>query len=151
MFVKGLIFPGGREPVLEGDSLFLRYPETSDYGQWSKLREESRDFLTPWEPAWVSDELSRATFRRRLRRYAREIRDDLAYPFLVFRTCDEVLLGGCTVSNVRRGVTQCAAIGYWIGKPYARPPAGDPLKGPSHGADEAAVRGLRRVGRNDGK
>ena len=120
MFVKGLIFPGGREPVLEGDSLFLRYPEMGDYLQWSKLREESRDFLAPWEPAWATDELSRTAFRRRLRRYAREIRDDLAYPFLVFRTRDEVLLGGCTISNVRRGVTQCAAIGYWIGKPYAR-------------------------------
>jgi [ribosomal protein S5]-alanine N-acetyltransferase len=44
----------------------------------------------------------------------------LAYPFLVFRSLDGVLLGGCTISNVRRGVTQCAAIGYWVGEPYAR-------------------------------
>lgn len=120
MFIRGLIFPGGREPVLEGDELYLRYPEMSDYRQWSKLRQQSWDFLAPWEPAWASDELSRAAFRRRLRRYAREIRNDLAYPFLVFRGHDGVLLGGCTISNVRRGVTQCAAIGYWIGEPYAR-------------------------------
>jgi ribosomal-protein-alanine N-acetyltransferase len=120
MLIRGLIFPGGREPVLESEGLFLRYPEMPDYRPWSKLREESRDFLTPWEPAWASDELSRAAFRRRVRRYAREIRNDLAYPFLVFRSSDGVLLGGCTISNVRRGVTQCAAIGYWIAKPYAR-------------------------------
>jgi ribosomal-protein-alanine N-acetyltransferase len=120
MLIKGLIFPGGGEPVLHGKGLFLRYPEMRDYRQWTLLRGESRDFLAPWEPAWASDELSRSAFRRRLRRYSREIRSDLAYPFLLFRSSDGALLGGCTISNVRRGVTQSAAIGYWIGKPFAR-------------------------------
>jgi [ribosomal protein S5]-alanine N-acetyltransferase len=115
-----LIFPGGREPVLRGEELFLRYPEMADYRQWAKLREESKDFLTPWEPVWAPDELSRAAFRRRLRRYTREIRSDIAYPFLVFRSSDRALIGGCTISNVRRGVTQSAALGYWIGRAYAR-------------------------------
>lgn len=120
MLIRGLMFPGGREPVLQGDGIFLRYPEMSDYGQWAQLREMSREFLAPWEPVWAADELSRAAFRRRVRRYASEISNDLAYPFLVFRATDRALLGGCTISNVRRGVTQGAAIGYWIGKPYAR-------------------------------
>jgi ribosomal-protein-alanine N-acetyltransferase len=120
MFLRGMIFPGGREPVLQGEDIALRYPQMSDYGQWSKLREESRSFLAPWEPTWAEDELSRTAFRRRLRRYQREIRNDLAYPFLVFRKADQVLIGGCTLSNVRRGVTQSAAVGYWVGAPYAR-------------------------------
>jgi [ribosomal protein S5]-alanine N-acetyltransferase len=120
MFVRGMIFPGGREPVLQGSDIFLRYPEMSDYKRWAALREQSREFLAPWEPVWASDELSRGAFRRRLRRYRREIRSDLAYPFLVFRKADEILMGGCTLSNVRRGVTQSAALGYWIGAPYAR-------------------------------
>lgn len=120
MFMRGMIFPGGREPVLEGDGVVLRYPEMSDYSQWCKLRDESRDFLAPWEPTWAADELSRSAFRRRLRRYQREIRNDLAYPFLLFRNTDKVLMGGCTLTNVRRGVTQSAAIGYWIGERYAR-------------------------------
>jgi ribosomal-protein-alanine N-acetyltransferase len=120
MFLRGMIFPGGREPVLQGEGVTLRYPQMSDYGQWSKLREESREFLAPWEPTWAEDELSRPAFRRRLRRYQREIRNDLAYPFLVFRYDDQMLIGGCTLSNVRRGVTQSAAIGYWVGARYAR-------------------------------
>jgi len=120
MLIRGLMFPGGREPILHGDGIFLRYPEMSDYGQWAQLREMSRDFLAPWEPVWAADELSRGAFRRRVRRYASEIRNDLAYPFLVFRAVDRTLLGGCTISNVRRGVTQGGAIGYWIGKPHAR-------------------------------
>ena len=120
MFMRGMIFPGGREPVLQGDGVFLRYPEMSDYAAWAALRNESREFLAPWEPVWAADELSRSAFRRRIRRYQREIRGDLAYPFFVFRKTDSVLIGGCTVSNVRRGVTQSAALGYWIGERYAR-------------------------------
>ena len=118
--IRGLIFPGGREPMLHGEGVHLRYPEMTDYRDWARLRDESRAFLSPWEPTWAPDELSRPAFRRRLRRYAREIRDDVAYPFLLFRSSDEVLLGGCTISNVRRGVTQSAALGYWIGQSHAR-------------------------------
>ena len=28
------------------------------------------------------------------------------------------LMGGLTLSNVRRGVTQACALGYWLGEPY---------------------------------
>ena len=120
MFMRGMIFPGGREPELQGDGVCLRYPSMSDFQAWSQLRSESREFLVPWEPTWAADELSRAAFRRRLRRYQREIRSDFAYPFFLFRKPDNILMGGCTLSNVRRGVTQSAAIGYWIGARYAR-------------------------------
>ena len=120
MFMRGMIFPGGREPVLQGDGVVLRYPEMSDYAAWSRVRGESREFLAPWEPTWATDELSRGAFRRRIRRYQREIRNDLAYPFFIFRAPDGVLMGGCTLSNVRRGVAQSASVGYWIGQPFAR-------------------------------
>ena len=120
MFSRGMIFPGGRDPILHGDGVLLRYPQMSDYMQWSRLRGESREFLAPWEPTWAADELSRGAFRRRLRRYQREIRGDLAYPFLLIRRPDDLLMGGCTLSNVRRGVTQSAAVGYWVGARYAR-------------------------------
>lgn len=120
MFMRGMIFPGGREPVLHGDGIFLRYPQMSDFAAWAALRGHSREFLAPWEPTWAVDELSRSAFRRRIRRYQREIRSDLSYPFFVFRKSDSLLMGGCTLSNVRRGVTQSAAIGYWIGERYSR-------------------------------
>ena len=120
MFRRGMIFPGGREPVLQGDGVHLRYPEASDYTQWSEVRGASREFLSPWEPTWAQDELTRLAYRRRLRRYESEIRDDAAYPFFVFRNADNRLLGGCTLSNVRRGVCQSASVGYWVGLPYAR-------------------------------
>ena len=118
--MRGLTFPGGQQPVIRGRSVYLRYPRVSDFLNWSRLRQESREFLTPWEPLWPSDELAKGAFRRRIKRYQKEARQDSAYAFFVFRAADNVLIGGCTLSNVRRGVTQCCALGYWIGERFAR-------------------------------
>lgn len=119
-FMRGLHFPGGQQPLLHGTGLYLRYPRISDYPAWTRLRSESRDFLAPWEPAWPADELSKGTFRRRLKRYQRETRLDTAYAFFIFRAEDDALIGGCTLSNVRRGVAQTCALGYWVGEAFAR-------------------------------
>ena len=54
-----------------------------------------------------------------LGRYQREIQEDTAYPFFVFREADSVLVGGLTLGMVRRGVSQAATLGYWMGAPYA--------------------------------
>lgn len=97
----------------------LRAPQMSDFAQWSRVREFSREFLTPWEPIWPSDDLTRSGFRRRLRRYEEDLAADKAYPFLVFREHDGELLGGVTLANVRRGIVQAGTLGYWIGEPYA--------------------------------
>jgi len=119
-FMRGLTFPGGQQPVIRGESVYLRYPRIADYALWAAVRGESREFLAPWEPAWARDELSKGAFRRRIKRYQRETRLDSAYAFFVFRSDDDTLMGGCTLSNVRRGVTQCCALGYWIGERFSR-------------------------------
>jgi ribosomal-protein-alanine N-acetyltransferase len=119
-FMRGLTFPGGQQPVIWGSDVYLRYPRLSDHLLWARLRGESRELLAPWEPAWASDELTKGAFRRRIKRYQKETRLDTAYAFFVFRRSDDMLMGGCTLSNVRRGVTQCCALGYWIGERFAR-------------------------------
>jgi ribosomal-protein-alanine N-acetyltransferase len=118
-FMRGLTFPGGQQPVLRGGGVYLRYPRVGDYQAWSRLRHESREFLAPWEPSWASDELTKSAFRRRLKRYQRETRADTAYAFFVFNA-EDTLMGGCTISNVRRGVAQGCSMGYWIGERFAR-------------------------------
>lgn len=107
-------------PVVYGEAVVLRMPQMGDYGAWAELRAHSRDFLTPWEPEWTSSELTKASFRRRLRHYAKEFKEDAGYAFFLFRAADDALVGGITLSNIRRGVTQACALGYWIGAPYAR-------------------------------
>jgi ribosomal-protein-alanine N-acetyltransferase len=106
-------------PAVSGKGVFMRMPVASDFPEWAALREQSRDFLTPWEPIWPPDDLTRSAFRRRLRRYAEDQRSDAAYAFLIFRTEDSALVGGLTLANIRRGVAQAGSIGYWIGRPFA--------------------------------
>ena len=48
-----------RKIRIETDRLTLRQPVLTDFRDWSSLRESSADFLTPWEPQWAADHLSR--------------------------------------------------------------------------------------------
>ena len=107
-------------PAIVGETVVLRSPQMSDHAEWAALREASRNFLTPWEPVWPADDLTRSAFRRRIKRYAEDQRGDAAYPFFIFRKADNVLVGGLTLANIRRGCAQTASLGYWMGEPHAR-------------------------------
>jgi [ribosomal protein S5]-alanine N-acetyltransferase len=107
-------------PSVAGEGVLLRIPQVPDYADWTALREESRDFLTPWEPTWPADDLSRSAFRRRIRRYSEDLRTDQGYAFLIIRSSDNTLVGGLTLANIRRGVAQAGSIGYWMGRPFVR-------------------------------
>jgi ribosomal-protein-alanine N-acetyltransferase len=107
-------------PALTGEGVILRPPQMNDFPHWATLREGSRDFLTPWEPTWPADDLTRGAFRRRLKRYAEDQRTDQAYAFFIFRREDDELVGGLTLANIRRGVAQAGSLGYWMGAPFAR-------------------------------
>ncbi len=111
-------FPPNEQLV--APNVYLRPPKDSDWREWAELREGSRDFLEPWEPAWPKDASTRSAYRRRLRHYAEQWRNGSGYSFFVVRRSDAVLLGGLTLSNVRRGITQSGSLGYWIGESYAR-------------------------------
>lgn len=104
---------------LDGPRCFIRPPAPKDWRPWAELRAVSREFLTPWEPTWPADALTRPAFARRLRRQAQEWREDEAYSFFAFDHQDEAIVGGLGLSNVRRGVAQTATLGYWAGLPYA--------------------------------
>jgi ribosomal-protein-alanine N-acetyltransferase len=106
-------------PRIDGEGVFLRPPEMGDYDAWATLRIESRHFLEPWEPVWPADEHSRSAYRARMRRYARDVRSDMGYPFFVFHAETGALLGGLTIGQVRRGVSQTVSLGYWMGQPHA--------------------------------
>ncbi len=113
------VVSGDAGPVLRTDRVFMRPPSVADYPAWAELRAASRAFLEPWEPRWPEDDLTRAAFKRRIKRYHREIREDLSYPFFLFRAEDGALLGGATLSNVRRGVSMSCSLGYWMGECHA--------------------------------
>lgn len=105
---------------LDGGTVRLRPPKSSDYAEWAAVRTASRDFLQPWEPTWARDDLTRAAFRRRLDAWRRDIDAGVTYPFFVFSQETGALTGGITLSNVRRGVAQVGTVGYWSGVHTAR-------------------------------
>jgi [ribosomal protein S5]-alanine N-acetyltransferase len=111
--------PSDTVTFVRGDGVHLRPPEMRDFEAWAGLRERSRSFLAPWEPTWPGDDLTRAAFRRRLRRHEQEIENDEAYPFLIFRDADNALIGGLTLGQIKRGVAQAGTLGYWMGEPFA--------------------------------
>ena len=112
---------GRRRPIrLETERMALRLPQHSDFSAWTALRQDSRDFLVPWEPTWSPDHLSRKAFTNRVYWAQRASRAGTAIPFFLERNVDGALLGAITIDNIRRGPAQMATIGYWIGAPHAR-------------------------------
>lgn len=106
-------------PSIRSEGLLLRAPRMDDYVDWAQLRQESRGFLVPWEPVWPVDDLTRHSFRRRMKRYHDDMIADLAYTLFIFEPTTGSLMGGMTLGNVRRGVSQSATLGYWMGQPFA--------------------------------
>ena len=105
---------------LETERLTLRLPRHADFRAWAALRDGSRAFLTPWEPSWAADHLSRKSFTGRVYWAQRALGDGSAVPLFILRRSDETLLGAITLDNIRRGPAQSATLGYWIGAPHAR-------------------------------
>lgn len=113
------VVASGTLPALADDVVSLRLPVVSDYAAWVNERSESHDFLKPWEPTWSAEDLTRASFKRRVRRVQREAAEQTGFAFLIFRRDDEALLGGITLSNIRRGVSQSCCLGYWMSVRHA--------------------------------
>ena len=109
-----------RRPKLETERLTLRLPQHGDWRVWSELRESSAAFLTPWEPTWSPDHLSRKAFTNRVYWAQRAEASGAALPLLLIRREDQALLGAITLDNIRRGPAQAGTLGYWMGQVHAR-------------------------------
>ena len=87
---------------------------------WAKLRGDSVAFLKPFEPEWAADELTQGAWRARMRRQRATIASGRALVgFLFLRDEPSKLVGGLTLTNIRRSAAQSATVGYWMGAAYA--------------------------------
>ncbi|WP_109464717.1 GNAT family N-acetyltransferase [Albibacillus kandeliae] len=109
-----------RKLRIETDRLTLRPPVHGDFRPWVALRQRSQAFLTPWEPTWAQDHLSRKAFTNRVYWAQRSIANGSAVPLFLLRREDEALVGAITLDNIRRGPAQAGTLGYWTGEPHAR-------------------------------
>lgn len=97
----------------------MRAPSPGDYEAWRDLRDASRAFLTPWEPSWTADELSRSAYLARLARYRADTAERSGFTFFLFDRSRGELTGGITLGQIRRGVAQHGTLGYWMGERFS--------------------------------
>jgi ribosomal-protein-alanine N-acetyltransferase len=109
-----------RKVRIETERLTLRPPVHADFREWTALRQQSRDFLQPWEPTWAGDHLTRKGFTNRVYWAQRSIASGTAMPLFIVRRDDQALLGAITLDNIRRGPAQAGTLGYWVGERHAR-------------------------------
>ena len=114
------MLPFRRKVKIETERMTLRLPTHGDWTQWAALRDESAAFLTPWEPVWAGDHLTRKAFTNRVYWAARAEAQGTALPLLLIRRSDAQLMGAITLDNIRRGPAQAGTIGYWIGADFTR-------------------------------
>lgn len=121
------------QTVLTGERIWLRAGQTDDWRTWTTLREQSRQFLQPWEPTWSPDALTLDYFCGNLRRQWREWRNGEGYAWLIFKRTEVrdqrpdktltsglcPLIGGISLNDITRGIAQRGTLGYWIGEPFA--------------------------------
>ena len=119
MFSIAAIRP--QTPVIHGDGLLLRTPRQTDYAAWRDLRLASRTFLVPFEPRWSEADLNARNFTARVKRNRRESLEGSEHGFFIFARQETtwVLVGGLTLSNIRRRAFQNVTLGYWMGADYA--------------------------------
>lgn len=101
------------------ERLVLRPPVARDFPDWSALRRESEAFLKPWEPTWSPEHLTSRAFRNRVVWADRSIRLGEAVPLLILARSGG-MIGGITISNIRRQPAQAGTLGYWTGQRHAR-------------------------------
>jgi len=114
------MFISRRKIRIETERLTLRQPMLNDFRSWSGLRRQSEEFLTPWEPVWSGDHLSRKGFANRVYWAQRSISNGAAVPLFLIRREDQRILGAITLDTIRRGPAQAGSLGYWIGLPFVR-------------------------------
>lgn len=108
-------------PVLHGQRVVLRAPLVADYEAWRALRQASRGFLKPFEPRWTDADLGRQVFLGRVKRGREEAIAGSDFAFLIFLASggSQKLVGGLTLSNIRRRAAQYVTLGYWMGESFA--------------------------------
>jgi [ribosomal protein S5]-alanine N-acetyltransferase len=109
-----------RKVKIETERMTLRLPQHGDWKDWALLRAESAAFLSPWEPVWSEDHLTRRAFTNRVYWAARAEGQGTALPLVLVRREDQALIGAITLDNIRRGPSQSGTLGYWMGERFSR-------------------------------
>lgn len=106
---------------LHGRRVHLRRLVLDDFEEWRRVRRESREWLSQWEPrlpaGHPNPEEDRRAFAARCGARDRERELGAGYAFGIF--VDGDFSGEVNISNIQRGPFQNAYVGYWIAQATA--------------------------------
>lgn len=81
-------------------------------------RLENREHLSPWEPARDATFYTPLGCRTSIVQWADVVRNNLAWPFMIFDADESEIIGSFTFANIVRGVFQATHLGYGIGERF---------------------------------
>lgn len=100
--------------IIKGSRIVLCTPRRSDFALWRRAREDSHAHLEPWKPTWLENTNSYEGWRIRLDAWKKAARHGTGHAFLIFEAGENNLLGGVSLTNIRRGAAQTGLLGYWL-------------------------------------
>ncbi|MEM9667384.1 MAG: GNAT family protein [Pseudomonadota bacterium] len=103
-----------RSLQLEGADIYLRAPRRGDFKAWSSIREQDREHLEPWEPAWPEFANSKMDWRGRFTGWRAAWQRGTGATFFVFQRTDRRLAGSVGLSGIKGGAANSAILGYWL-------------------------------------
>lgn len=104
------------------NQLTLRPLRYRDYKRWLKVREENKEWLSPWEATMPhvpgqSQEKRYPSFFGMVRALRRDAREGRGYSLMIWS--ENNLIGQITMAGIILGAMRGAHIGYWIDRFYA--------------------------------
>ena len=81
---------------------------------WRQVRAKNQNFLTPYEPQWAADSLTKDFFMRRLKRQQKEWQSGRGCFFLIHHRDSKKIIGGINLNDIRLGAARHASLGYWL-------------------------------------
>ncbi|MBA3552385.1 MAG: GNAT family N-acetyltransferase [Actinobacteria bacterium] len=103
-----------------GPAITLRELTADDAPSVLALLLENRTFLRPWEPIRPEPFFTPQGQRSALRRCEDDRRADRAYDFAIIDRATGGMIGRITLSNVVRGASQSASVGYFVSEAHGR-------------------------------
>ena len=99
---------------------YLRLPQVGDFESWVKLRKNSEDFLSQWEPSRERNFYSLSLFKSRVKWAKQKFKEKKVIHAFIFKEEDGSLIGAITIDDIKRGAAQSASVGYWLGEPFVK-------------------------------
>ena len=124
------------QPIQLSHGLELRLVHADDAARLADAYTRNREYLAPWEPLRNDEFFTEAWHADEIRLQLESAGEGRSLPLVI--TDGEEIVGRVNLSNIVRGASQSASLGYWVDRRYA-----------GRGVGTAAVRAAAETARDE--